>query len=207
MARDRPRQWRRLTGVTPVDIPGVLYSHTLKAFFDRVVFRRGLFSPGFRAGFSSPAYLSGLKALGVDPTRPRDVDMATWVGILELTAKTLAGDLPRDQALFQVGQEFIRGFESSVVGKALFLTLRMLGPRRFVLQVAEGFRTADSIMKPKTRELDAHQIEIEFHTAGGVPTYIQGVLTEAARLVGIAGMAVAFREEPDGRAIYLVSWT
>lgn len=177
---------------------GVIYRHTVEAFIQRVLLRRGLLSLEFNRE---------LKALGVDASRPTEVSLDIWVAMLRATAKRLSPGRTEAEALEDLGREMLRGYMDGLVGKALFIVMRALGPRRAMLRMMENYRTADSVTTVAATEVSTTAIDLEFNSAFGVPTYVAGLLSEALVQMRAPEPKVAFRELPTKATVFAVSWT
>ena len=176
---------------------GVIYRHTVEAFVERVLLRRGLLSLEFDRE---------LKALGIDASRPKELSLEAWLALLRASARKLSPGRSEDDALEDVGREMLRGYIDGLVGKALFMVLRLVGPRRAMLRMAENFQTADSVTRVIARELTATSIELEFRPSFGIPTYQRGVMLEALGLLRAKEPKVEFRELPTDAMQFIVSW-
>jgi uncharacterized protein (TIGR02265 family) len=177
----------------------VVYAHTVKALISRVFERRGLLNPITRAE---------LLGLGVDLARPRDLPIALWWKVVGLAARELAPGADGETAYFKVGCEMIRGFEASVLGKTVFLVFRTLGIRRAMMQLADSYRTADTVTHVASRAIGTHQVEVTFRVDGGVPhpAYTRGILLTGLELVGAREPTVSYTVQPDGAMVYLSGW-
>jgi len=169
---------------------GVIFRHTVEAFFSEVVDRLHLFTH------------DELRAQDLWP--PRDVDIFAWVTLLRTTAARLRPDAPVDDALEEVGREMVRGFAESLTGRSLFGLLRMLGPRRAMLRLAENYRTADSVTEVVTTQVSPTHMRLAYSDTGGVPTYMKGVLAESLERIGVDAR-IAFIEAAEG-ATFDVRW-
>lgn len=177
---------------------GVIYRHTVEAFIQRVLLRRGLLSLEFDRE---------LKALGVDASRPSEASLNVWIAMLKATAKRLSPGRAELDGLEDVGREMLRGYVDGLVGKALFMVLRLSGPRRAMLRTMENYRTADSVTTVKATELGAASIDLEFSSSFGVPTYVRGLLSETLVLLKVREPRVEFRDLATGATVFNVSWT
>lgn len=177
----------------------VVYRHTVEALLNQVLKRRGVLSTEL---------LTKLRALGVDPGKPRDVDIDTWWKVLELGAEVLAPGQSRDDAFREVGREMLRGFEASVVGKTSFLVLRLLGTKRGIMKVADSFRTADNVTAVEVQDTGPKSANVRIIVPGGVdvPAYTQGIFLEGLLLLGAKEPRVDFKPDERGGS-FDVSWT
>lgn len=178
---------------------GVIYRHTAQAFFEQVLARRGLLSK---------ALVDRLRALGVDPAKPRDVELTTWWKVVRLGAEALSPQKPLEEAFRDLGREVLRGYESSLVGKTSFLVLRMMGPRRAVTRLAESFRQSDDFTQVEVRELGPQKTLVRFTVPGGLPYpwYTEGVLLEGLALLGAKSPAVEVQAATGDSTDFIVSW-
>ena len=177
---------------------GVVFRHTVEAFIDRVILRRGLLSLEFD---------KELKALGLDVSRPVELSIDIWLKVLRACAKRLLPAGTEADGLELVGREMLRGYQEGLVGKSLFMLLRMVGPRRALLRVMESYRTADNITTITATERGPKCIALEFNSAFEIPTYVRGLLLEALPLLGGHEPKVEFRTLPSGATVLSASWT
>lgn len=177
----------------------VIYRHTADAFFKQVLARKGLLTPEF---------LATLAALGIDPKKPRDVDVATWWKVIEAAARVIAPGQPLDEALREVGREVLRGFEASLVGRTAMMVLRMLGHRRAVTKLAESFKSADNVTTVEVLETTPTRARVRYTVVGGLrfPTYSEGVLVEGLERLGAKSPRVEHAVEPGGAVVYVMTW-
>lgn len=178
---------------------GVIYKHSVEAFINQVVIRRGLLSLEFD---------KELRALGCDVSRPREMKLEPWVAMLRATARRLLPGAAEVAALEEVGREMLRGYAEGLVGRALFMVLRLSGPRRALLRIGENFRTADSITEVKAVERGPTAIDLEFNdVVGGVPDYVRGVLLESLVLLKVKTGTVTSQSRPGGGVLFEVRWS
>jgi uncharacterized protein (TIGR02265 family) len=177
---------------------GVVFRHTVEAFIDRVILRRGLLSLEFD---------KELKALGLDVSRPVELSVTVWISVLRACARRLLPAGTEAEGLELVGREMLRGYLEGLVGKSLFMLLRMLGPRRALLRIMESYRTADNVTTIKATERAPNCVDLEFNNAFEVPTYVRGLVLEAMPMLGAREPKVEFRLLPSGVTVFTASWT
>jgi uncharacterized protein (TIGR02265 family) len=175
----------------------VVFAHTVKALLSRVFERQSLLTPQVR---------EELAALGVNPAKPRDLAQEQWWKLIDLAARVLAPGAPPEEAYFMVGREMLHGFEATVIGRSLFLVLRMLGTRRAMLRVADHYRTADTVAKLTARGLGPTSVEVTVeNTSPHAADYRRGVFLTALELVGARHPMVSFVFQ-NGTTVYTTSW-
>lgn len=176
----------------------VVYQHTVAAFIERVFVRRGALTPQVEAG---------LLALGVDARKPTEVPVMAWREVLRFAAHARHATLSEPDAMRELGREMIAGFEDSLVGKSMFLGLRLVGPKRAMLALAQNYRRVDNATRVAAQVLSEQRIALSFEVNEGIPfpTYTEGVLGEGAKLMGFP-MDVEVQVESPTRVTYIVSW-
>jgi uncharacterized protein (TIGR02265 family) len=178
----------------------VVYSHTVEALISRLFERHGLLEG---------RVLERLRELGVDPQRPRDTPVHVWRQVVRLAAEVVAPGQPEEDALREVGREMIRGFEASLVGRSLFIVVRLMGVRRTLERVAQNYRTADNATQVTTRTISANEMELCFTVEDGIPfpSYTEGILIEGARLGGAKSeLKVEYVVQSPNEVTYRVRW-
>jgi uncharacterized protein (TIGR02265 family) len=177
---------------------GVVFRHTVEAFIDRVILRRGLLSLEFD---------KELKAVGLDVSRPTELSVTVWLAVLHACAKRMLPGGSEAEGLELVGREMLRGYVDGLVGRSLMLLLRMVGTRRALLRMMESYATADNVTTIKAMERGPKCVDLEFNSAFGVPTYVRGVLLEAMPLLGAREPKVEFQVAPSGATVFTASWS
>lgn len=177
--------------------PNVVYRHTVEAFVKNVLERHRQLTPEF---------VAAMQGKGFDPGKVRDLPRETWWWLLRETAKRLQPHHPQGETMELMGREMIRGYANGLVGAGLFLALRLLGPRRSVLRMAENFRTADTFSRVIVRELGPNHLELDYTPTAGMPELVQGILTESMITIGLANPRVEVRTAPDDGAVYTLRW-
>lgn len=177
----------------------VIYRHTVEGFFKQVLVRRGLLTPTFAAKLAS---------FGVDPNKPRDLDLPTWWKVIAATAELLAPGASVEDAHREAGRELVRGFEQSLVGKTSFLVLRMLGHRRAVTKLAESFKSADNASTVDVLEATPTSARVRIAVEGGhpQPTYTEGILLEGLQMLGAKDVAVKHQRDAARAVLFDVTW-
>ncbi|MGV3619727.1 MAG: DUF2378 family protein [Archangium sp.] len=176
---------------------GVIYRHAVEAFVERVLRRRELLTPEFTAR---------LRSLGLDATRPHEVDLETWALLVRAAAAQLAPNETIDDALEEVGHEVLLGYSETLVGRSLFALLRLLGPQRAMLRMAENYHSADSVTHVDARTLSPTSVELSFNTTGGLSPYVRGVLLETLHQVKAREPRVTFESNGDA-VVFRIGWS
>lgn len=178
--------------------PRVVFRHTVESFIRDVLQRRELLTPDF---------VAALAGKGIDVNKPRDLPRERWWALLELTAERIAPGRTRAENMELIGREMVRAFADGLVGRGLFMLLRIMGPRRAMLRTAENFRAADNFSSASVREVGKHHLELVYTPVAGMPELVLGILAESMTLIGVKNPRVVFELTPssDG-ATYSLQW-
>lgn len=112
----------------------LVHAHTVEGLFWRAL------------GGKIPAALKAeLRSLGLDlDGKPRDIEQGAWVNILAATVRHLYPRLSPDEGYYRLGETIVQGYETTIMGKALFAMMRMLGPHRVIKRASSNLRNANS---------------------------------------------------------------
>lgn len=177
---------------------GVVYRHSVEALIKRVLEPRGALTPGFT---------STLRDLGVDPGKPRDLDLATWTKLLQTCASQLFPGQAEPDALTSLGRALLDGFTSTLVGQGALLVGKLAGPRRSLQKLAEFWKSANSIYVVTTEEKGPTHFEVRINVGGPLRYYNRGILLGALEKVNVKTGHVELHEQPGGGDLYVVTWT
>lgn len=156
--------------------PPLIFSHTLES----------LMSHAFPGGV--PAELkTKLRPLGVDldkrllPAYPRD----TWARCIELCAPFGFPNERREVAWGRLGERMIDGYQETMIGRAMFSTLRLVGPRRMLQRAQKTFRSGNNYTEARLTELGPTQMDIWLNEVDEVLRHFtQGLLLAGMRAGG-----------------------
>ena len=123
------------------------------------------------------------------------------------SAKRLSPQKSEADALNDLGREQLRGYMEGLVGRALLMVVRLIGPRRTMLRMMENYRTADSVTEVRSTELSPTAIDLEFSSDFDMPTFIRGVLEETLVVLRAKDPKVEFEKQASGSTVFSVSWS
>jgi uncharacterized protein (TIGR02265 family) len=147
------------------------------------------------------------KALGVDferkldPAYPLDVAVAA----LRLAGQLYAPGLGENAAMEKLGRAITASFAETMVGKALFATLRVLGTKRGLTGLQRSLRMNNNYVSTKLTELGPNEVEL---WCGPItfPTYYQGIFAQGLEATGAKGVRVELKASDAQGATYRVQW-
>src|SRR4051812_37387064 len=114
-----------------------------KLVFDQT--REGLFVRGLE-GRITPSLRLHLREVGVDLERKLlpAYPFETWCSCVRLAARELYAGAPEEQAYLALGERMVDGYRSTMMGRALFSVLQLLGPQRVLSRVQQSFRSGNN---------------------------------------------------------------
>ncbi len=128
-----------------------------------------------------------------------------WMKCLVIAAEELWPALPREKALFKLGEAFIEGYRETFLGRAVLGLIRVLGPRRALHRATRNFRSGNNYTETRVTELSETALELWMNEVGPWPSFTQGLLEAALRASGVAP-TVALKNHDGHAATYSCSW-
>ncbi len=178
-------------------LEGVVYRHAVEAFVQHIIARHRLLTPEFA---------KEMLALGIDLHKPRDAQADAWVALLRATASRLSPGAPEAEAMERIGHEMLRGLFETLIGKGMLMVMKLLGPKRALLRIAESYRMSDNITQVTTTDMGPTHVRLSFNTVGGCQTYVRGLLLEAMATLNVRPGEITFIDRADGGTDYDVKW-
>ena len=174
-----------------------MFSHAVEALFERA----------FR-GEVTERCKARLRRAGVDLDRPLlpAYPIAVWLAALEITVAELLPDLPRQEAYREMGARLLRGYVHTLVGRANFSLLRLLGPVRALERLTAHLRANNNFQETRLTQLGATEWELWINTAVSEPAYYEGLLQAALQEVGAQNPRVGAGVRSDQGCTYRVTW-
>jgi len=176
----------------------------------RVVFRtvfEGLFVRALK-GRVTPALKDRLRAEGVDLDRnlAPGYPVEVWARCVDATAAAVYPTLTREDAHWRLGEDFIRGFAESPLGRVAFTLLRLAGPMKAVARMEENFRSGSNFVKTRCTELSRTSVELWLSDVHGQPWLNAGIICEGGRHAGAKNVRVVVLSTDGTECTYQVSW-
>lgn len=175
-----------------------------------VVFDSTVESLFFRAlkGRVTSVLKEKLRAVGLDldqklrPTYPRE----QWLRVLEITTRELYPTLPPAERYFKLGGAAIEGFTTTLIGKTFLSIGRLLGPRRGIARLPQGFEAMNNFMIAKLTELAPTRFHVWLSDTCGQPTYILGALWATMNINALKNLEVRIEKIEGDSVTYEISW-
>jgi uncharacterized protein (TIGR02265 family) len=105
-----------------------------------------------------------LRKLGVDLDHPFQVayPVHIWLESINICAEVLYPGLTREQSHYQIGRQLTTGYGQTMMGRAVFAMLRMMGWERSLTRIPRGLQSGTNFLTGKAQLLDSGQLEVVF---------------------------------------------
>ena len=155
----------------------------------------------------SPDTLEALRRLGIDQLHPRPTYplLAVAQGI-RVVAADVFPNLTREQALHELGEAFVRGYEQTFMGTAILQLMRVIGPTRSLQRLQRIFRTGGNYMDTRFTSLGPRKAEVWVSDVSGLPTFYGGMITRGGVYAAARGLRTTCTPGRDDSCTYLVEW-
>jgi uncharacterized protein (TIGR02265 family) len=154
----------------------------------RVIFGNSfdsLFSRELRAHIT-PTLDAEFKKHGVNLSKPFQPAYAVevWAEVIELLSKHLYPKDSREAAQWKLGRNTIDGFVHTLIGKAAFGFMRLVGPVRSVERAARTYANANNYTRVELKRIGPTSFEFTLNEKHTLPEYDMGVLEAVLEHVG-----------------------
>ena len=175
----------------------IVYRNTVDALLERMLVRGNRLTPHLEMK---------LAAIGIRRGESADVPQASWRKALPLVAGELFGsDVPED-AHRRLGALMLTSFAETLVGKALFTTLRVIGVRRGLERMAKNFRVGNNFTDSRLTGGTDNDVELWVSDVNAVPQYIRGLMEAACTAAGAKDVNVELLRYEVPAASYRIRW-
>ena len=177
-----------------------------KLVFDQTL--EGLFIRGLE-GRVTPSLKSQLRNVGVDLDRKLlpAYTFETWCSCVRVTARELYASIPSEQAYHALGERMVDGYRSTMMGRALFGVLQLLGaPQRLLGRMQQSFRSGNNYTQVRLQPLTPSRLELWVNEAGPTRHLMQGAILAGLRGSGVQEPRVELTRFTSEDATFLVQW-
>lgn len=113
---------------------------------------------------------------------------------------------PVPAAQYQLGRDFIDNYVETLLGRALFALLRLLGTKRIVQRLARSFRTGTNYTEIDISNETDTGCNLAFNAVEPGAKFTQGVLARGLEVAGIPGVKVELAALDGESAVYALTW-
>lgn len=130
----------------------------------------------------------------------------TWARCVGLTAKALYPDKPEVEAWRLLGERHIEGFHETMLGRALFGVLRLLGPKRRLARMRQSFRAGNNYQEVRLTDVSPTEMDVWLNERGMLRYFKLGILHGSARAAGDPNAMAVVKNFDDEGVTYRISW-
>lgn len=126
-------------------------------------------------------------------------------------ARAVANELfplvSEDVAMFELGRAFMKGFEETMIGRAMLSAVRLMGPRRALRKMTQTFRSSNNYLTTELREIAPGHAELTLSETSGSPGYFHGVLYSGLVTAGAKNLTFERKDFDGKRCTFEIRWT
>jgi uncharacterized protein (TIGR02265 family) len=154
-----------------------------------------------------PEGWAALAGLGVErDKRLPAYEFTCWCETVAYLARALYPSLEVGEAEYRLGSDFIERYAHTLIGRALFTVLRLLGPRRVLGRMARSFRTGTNFTQADVIEETATSALLRIASVEPRARFTHGILARGLALAGIPAVQVRLESIDGDAAFFRVSW-
>jgi uncharacterized protein (TIGR02265 family) len=176
----------------------IVYRNTVDAVLERLLVKSKKLTPRLE---------QKLGALGIKRGETTDIPQSTWRQMLPLVASELFPNEPLEQGHRKLGAAVLGSFAETLVGKALFTTLRVIGVRRGLERMTKNFRVGNNFTDSRLTGGAENDVELWISDVNAVPEYIRGLMEAACSAAGGKEVSVEVVRFESPAATYRIRWT
>jgi uncharacterized protein (TIGR02265 family) len=162
------------------------------------------------SGSVSPELKAQLRAVGVDldkpllPAYPRE----TWARCIALCGQATYPGEPREGAWLKLGERMIDGYQETFIGRAMFGTLKLLGPRRMLARTQRTFRSANNYTEVRLTDVSPTQVDMWINEVDDVLRHFTlGLVLAGMRAAGASGVQGSILSTDAQGVTFRTSWS
>jgi uncharacterized protein (TIGR02265 family) len=176
----------------------------------RVVFGTVVESLFLRAlkGRMTPALKERVRAEGIDLDRrlAPGYSIEVWARCVDAATELVYPTLKREDAQWRLGEESVRAFAETPLGRVAFGLLKFLNPMTALRRMEQNLRTGNNFVKTRCTELNPTSAELWLSDVHGQPWLTAGTISEGGKLSGAKNLRVEILSTDGTECTYRVSW-
>lgn len=175
-----------------------------KLWFSAVI--EGVFVKGLGERLT-PALKADIKKAGIDvdklqPAYPLEVVHKAF----DVVIPRLYADMPKEEALFELGRSSLRGYTETLLGRALLQILKLIGVRRSLLRMHTSMRSGNNFLETFSTVVSSSCVDLKFSDVSEMPSFYQGILEEGGRMAHAKNLRVSTLLSEPPAHVYRVEW-
>jgi uncharacterized protein (TIGR02265 family) len=186
-------------------------SHKPVPYEQRVVYVQvveGLLKHGLH-GKVSPRLRERLRQAGVDLDRPLmpAYRVSVWMHCLSVIAEETYPGVPPEEAFRRLAEAHVEGYGHTLLGRALYGVMRMLGPRRVAQRLPQTLRGTDNYTEAVLTERGPTTYEMRLNSSIPSPGYVEALFEAMLRVGGAESPRVTKLHTDEQSTLYQLTWT
>ncbi|WP_164017837.1 DUF2378 family protein [Pyxidicoccus trucidator] len=170
----------------------------------------GLLQHGLQ-GRVSPRLKQRLRQAGIDLDRPLlpAYPVPLWMHCLSVIVEETYPGVPREEAFRKLAEAHVQGYGRTVIGRAVYGVMRLLGTRRLVQRLPQTLHATDNYTEVELVERGPTTYEMRMNSAVDSPGYVEALFESMMRVGGAESPKVT-KTHVDPAApstTYLLTWT
>lgn len=171
----------------------------------------GLLQHGLQ-GRLSPRLKQRLRQVGVDVDRPLlpAYPVPVWTRCLSVIAEETYPGVPREEAFRKLAEAHAQGYGRTVIGRAVYSIMRLLGPRRLVQRMPQTLRSTDNYTEVELVERGPTTYEMKLNSVAlaELPGYVESLFESLLRVGGAESPKVTrIHVDPEApSSTYQLTW-
>ncbi len=177
---------------------------------ERLVFStvvEGLLKHGL-GGDLPPALKERLKAEGLDVERPLlpAYPVKVWQSCLYQIVAHYSPQLGREEAFRKLGRQMADGYAHTLLGRALYGLMRLIGPNRSLKRMAQNLGSSDNYTNVTLTELSPSEFEMKMNSKLEIRGYAEGIFEAMLETAGARAVSVQESARSDADTTYRIRW-
>lgn len=154
------------------------------------------------------AALERFRALGVDMAGRLKVayPYESWIKSLHMAAELLAPGASIEEATYVVGRRILESYAETVIGKATFGLLKVIGPRRGFNQIRRSLRTTNNYSRTTFTEIAPGVFHLWCSNVT-FPHYYRGIFEAGMELTGRRDGTAKLLSHDEAGATFEIRWS
>ncbi|MCY1017433.1 DUF2378 family protein [Pyxidicoccus sp. MSG2] len=162
-------------------------------------------------GKVSPRLKQRLRQVGVDLDRPLlpAYPVPLWTHCLSVIVEETYPGVPREEAFRKLAEAHVQGYGRTVIGRAVYGVMRLLGPRRLVQRLPQTLHATDNYTEAELVERGPTTYEMKMNSLLDQPGYVESLFESMLRVGGAESPKVTrIHVDPaEPSSTYQLTWT
>ncbi|RJS23879.1 TIGR02265 family protein [Corallococcus sp. H22C18031201] len=149
-----------------------------------------------------------LRRAGIDLDRPLmpAYSVPLWMYCLSIIVEETHPDVPPEEGYRRLAIAHVEGYGHTLIGRALYGVMRLLGPHRFVQRIPQLLRGTDNYTEADLTEREPTRYELRLNSNLPMPGYTEALLESMLRLGGATSPRVTKLHADADSTLFELCW-